>query len=59
MEWFGGRLPRSRDVLVGDINSFGFKDVYYNASRTRGRVWVDDFWLSKTRATDKITQKCR
>ena len=39
------------DVVSGDINSFGMKEVSVNS--LSGSLWIDDFWLSKSRATQK------
>ena len=39
------------DVVVGELNSYGFKDVLINNSS--GRLYIDDYMMSKTRAADK------
>ena len=39
------------DEVIGELNSYGFKDVLVNSSS--GRIWIDDYMLSKSRATDK------
>jgi hypothetical protein len=46
-----------RETIVGPINSYGFKDVCYVGHET-GRVWVDDYLLSKSRALEKYVDKC-
>lgn len=58
LEWFGGYDPEVGDSITGEINSFGFKDVFYKDSNQSGRVWVDDYLLSKSRAMEKIQSKC-
>jgi hypothetical protein len=48
LEWYGGALPARGDVIVGNFESFGFKDVF-NATQDRSmRVWVEDYWLSSS-----------
>jgi hypothetical protein len=58
LEWYGGHSPSEGDVIIGPINSYGFKDVCY-PGHGRGRVWVDDYLLSRTRALEKYIEKCR
>jgi hypothetical protein len=58
LEWYGGYSPSEGDAIVGPINSYGFKDVCY-PGHERGRVWVDDYLLSKSRALEKYLDKCR
>ena len=56
LEWWGGPMPNAGDTLWGDINSFGFKDLVY-AGSTETRVWVDDYWLTRSRAVEKLMAK--
>ncbi len=58
LEWYGGYDPEVGDSISGDIHSYGFKDVFYTDSNQSGRVWVDDYLLSQSRATEKIQDKC-
>src|SRR5204862_2748516 len=30
LEWYGGHSPATGDVIIGQINSYGFKDVCYH-----------------------------
>ena len=39
------------DQVVGELNSYGFKDVLVNGSSAR--LWIDDYMLSRSRAADK------
>jgi hypothetical protein len=57
IEWYGGHDPDKGDIVVGPINSFGFKDVCY-PDHGQGRVYVDDYDLSESSAVDKIKDKC-
>jgi len=59
LEWYGGHDPSQGDTIAGDISGYGFKDVYYLSSSASGRVYVDDYALSKSRATEKFLERCR
>lgn len=39
------------DEVVGELNSYGFKDVLINKSS--GRLYIDDYMMSKTKAAEK------
>jgi hypothetical protein len=59
LEWYGGHDPHKGDKLVGDINSYGFKDVRYESNDDKKvRVYVEDYGLSKTSALEKLLDKC-
>jgi uncharacterized protein YjdB len=58
LEWFGGYDPVEGDKLIGEVSSFGMKDVYYTNVKQRGRLWVEDYLLSRTRAGEKLADKC-
>lgn len=58
LEWYGGYEPDEGDTIVGDIASYGFKDVYYPNNGTTGRLWVEDYLESKTSAMEEIIQHC-
>jgi len=57
LEWYGGYSPSKGDAIIGPINSYGFKDVCYPFGG-RGRVWVDDYLLSKSSALEQYLEKC-
>ena len=54
LEWYGGYDPVVGDNLIGDIKSYGFKDVFYLDKNSKGRVYVDDYMLSRSRAIEKL-----
>ncbi len=58
LQWFGGNDPSEGDVLVGDFESYGFKDIYNVTADAEVRVWVDNYMLSKTRVVEKYLDKC-
>jgi hypothetical protein len=57
LEWYGGHDPDKGDGILGEIRGYGFKDVLY-AGGQEGRVYVDDYMLSKERALEKFSDKC-
>ena len=57
-EWYGGNTPEKGDVVVGDLNSYGFKDVWNLTKDAASRVYVDDYLLSKDRVIEKLSEKC-
>ncbi len=58
-EWWGGALPMRGDLLFGELWSFGFKYFYNISQKRKMKVWIDDYWLSRTRAVEKIVDKCK
>jgi hypothetical protein len=59
LEWYGGHDPREGESIVGEIRSYGFKDVFYPDSGRSGRIYVDDYMLSRSSAIEKLREKCR
>lgn len=59
LQWFGGRDPVVGDAFVGYESGFGFKDVIYIQDGSKGRLWADDYLLSRDSAVEKISDKCR
>lgn len=59
LEWFGGHDPLVGEKVVGNIGSFGMKEVVFPNSNTRGKVWVEDFLASADSALEKIRDHCR
>ena len=58
LEWYGGYDPSEGDVIVGDMRGYGFRDVFYPQRNASGRVYVDDYLLSTSRAIEKMKDKC-
>jgi hypothetical protein len=58
LEWYGGYDPVKGDELIGNLASYGMKDVYYTNKKQRGRLYVEDYLLSRTRAAEKLADKC-
>lgn len=58
LEWFGGYDPSEGDQIIGDIGSYGMKDVYYPNRDREGRVWVEGFLLSEDSAIEQYRDHC-
>ena len=58
LEWFLGYEPVEGDVIIGNLSSYGFEDVYYPSVNRKGRVWVEEFWESIGSATEEIIDHC-
>ncbi|MGQ0742682.1 MAG: hypothetical protein ACT4OG_10430 [Alphaproteobacteria bacterium] len=58
LEWYGGTDPAEGTRVVGDFESYGFRDIYLLPGGQKTRVWVNDYWLSRTRVIEKIADHC-
>lgn len=58
LEWYGGHDPDKGDVLVGDYESYGMRDIYDVTADDELRVWVEDYGLSKEDALEKMIEQC-
>jgi hypothetical protein len=58
LEWYGGNDPDEDDVLVGNFESYGMMDIYNLSADSELTVWVEDYWLSKSRALEEYYDKC-
>ena len=58
LEWYGGNYPDKGDVIVGNFESYGFKNVYNLTAGSELRVWVEDYWLSKEDALEQYFENC-
>lgn len=57
-EWYGGAIPYAGDVLIGELEKYGFQNVYIQNRKTDARLWIDDFMLSRSRVVEKLAAKC-
>jgi hypothetical protein len=58
LEWFGGHDPDKGDKIVGAYESYGMKTVYDATADEEVRVWVEDYYLTKDSALEKLMDKC-
>lgn len=58
LEWYGGNDPSEGDVLVGNYESYGMKDIFNVSADSETKVWVEDYYLSKDRVIEKYFDKC-
>lgn len=54
VEWYGGSIPFEGDKLVGDLDSYGFKDLYNISRRQETRVYVEDYLLDEDDAIEMV-----
>lgn len=59
LEWHGGYDPSDGDTIIGEISRYGFKKVYYPRQQREGKLYVEDYDLSKDSAIEKWIDKCR
>jgi len=57
-EWMGGNDPEIGDRISGNFKSFGTADFYNQSLSSDMRLWIDDYWLSKETALEKINDHC-
>jgi hypothetical protein len=58
LEWYGGDDPSEDDELVGDYEAYGMKDIYNLSTDSEMRVWIEDYWLSRDEAFEKLYDEC-
>ena len=58
LEWYGGNDPDEGDVIVGNFESYGMINIYNLTADSELTVWVEDYWLSKSRAIEEYYDKC-
>ena len=58
LKWYGGYEPSEGDIILGDINSNGFKDVYFPLKERESRVYVEDYSMSESRAFEHYNEHC-
>lgn len=54
VEWYGGGISSESDKVVGDLNSYGFKDIYNQTTGKEIRVYIDDYFLNEDDAIERI-----
>ena len=58
LEWYGGNDPDKGDIVVGNYEDYGFKDIYNLTADQEMKVWVEDYWLSKDDALERLFELC-
>jgi hypothetical protein len=58
LKWYDGYCPSVGDFIIGDINSTGFKDVYYPLKEREGKVYVENYSMSKSRSFEIYKKLC-
>ena len=57
-QWHGGYEPSEGDIILGDINSNGFKDIYFPLKEREGKIYVEDYSMSKSRSNEHYKEHC-
>ena len=57
LQWFGGMDPPKGTTIYGDFETYGMKKITF-ADGSEGQVWVEDFWLSRDRLIEKVSEFC-
>jgi hypothetical protein len=52
-EWYGGTAWEGHTV-VGDLESYGFTDLFDLNNDGELRVWIDDYWMSEDDAAEWV-----
>jgi hypothetical protein len=58
LEWYGGYIPSVGDSIEGNISNYGMHEVLYPLINQEGKVYVDEYMLSKESALEKYLGKC-
>lgn len=58
LEWYGGYDPDKGDTIIGALNSYGFKEVYYPRRGREGRIYVEDYPLLWEDALEQYFKHC-
>ncbi len=58
LEWYGGNDPNEGDVLAGEFEAYGMKQIYNLTADAETTVWVEDFWLSKDNVIEQYFSHC-
>jgi hypothetical protein len=59
LEWFGGWDPSKGEMIIGDLNSFGMKELYVLPIGQSTCASVDDHFMSRSNVLEKLPDKCR
>ncbi len=55
---FTFREPRKGDLIVGELERFGFQTVFNITQDVTYRVWVENYWLSAKEAVQRYAERC-
>jgi len=58
LKWHKGYTPSLGDVILGDIDANGLKDVYYPLKNREGEIYVEDYSMSKSRSLEHYKEHC-
>lgn len=53
-----GYCPFLGDVILGDIDSKGLKNIYYPLKEREGEIYVEDYSMSESRSLEHYEEHC-
>lgn len=57
MEWYGGLEPFEDNVVAGNLEQFGFQNIYNLTMDNEFKVYIDDWGMSKQQAVEWLRKK--
>lgn len=54
MEWYGGGVLYQGNNIVGDLNSYGFKEIYNTTRGCETRVYIENYLLDEEDAIEQL-----
>ncbi len=58
LEYQGGYDPQEGDFIVGNFNSYGFKQAYFPDKEQEGKVYVNGFKMNEDSAFRAYFEHC-
>jgi hypothetical protein len=58
MEWYGGIEPKKGDVLFGDLDTPGFREVKITSRSVKTTAYIDVTLSTAAAVTDKLHKRC-
>ena len=53
-----GYRPCLGDVILGDIDSSGLKNIYYPLKEREGAIYIEGYSMSKSRSIERYKELC-
>jgi hypothetical protein len=59
LEWYGGSDPDKGDTVSGVFETYGMHTLRVNDDEDDTvKVWVEEYWLTRSDALDQLVDKC-
>jgi len=53
-EWYGGGIPSEGNQVIGNLSSYGFKDIYNTSTEMEIRMYIEDYMLDEDDAIELV-----